>query len=55
LRENEPCGAIRGVFARGDIADFDCHDIAATKFAVDRQVEHARRAGAAFELEFRPD
>jgi hypothetical protein len=34
------CGAIGRVSAGSDILDPDCHDIAATKFAVDRQVEH---------------
>jgi hypothetical protein len=47
--------AIRSVSARGDIVDFDRHDIAATKLAVDRQIEHGEVSDATFNLEFRPD
>jgi hypothetical protein len=47
--------AIRGVSARGDIVDFDRHDIAATKLAVDRKIEHRDVSDATFNLEFRPD
>jgi hypothetical protein len=47
--------AIRGVSARGDIVDFDRYDIAATKLAVDRQIEHGEVSDAAFNLKLRPD
>jgi hypothetical protein len=33
----------------------DCHDIAATKLAVDRQIEYGEVSDATFNLEFRPD
>jgi hypothetical protein len=46
---------IRSVSARGDIVDFDRHDIAATKLAVDREIEHREVSDATFDLEFRPD
>jgi hypothetical protein len=41
--------------ARGDIVDFDRHDIAATELAVDRKIEHGKVSDATFNLEFRPD
>jgi hypothetical protein len=47
--------AIGSVSARGDIVDFDRHDVAATKLAVDRQIEHREVSDATFNLEFRPD
>ena len=47
--------AIRSVSARGNIVDFDGHDIAPTKLAVDRQIEHGEVSDATFNLEFRPD
>jgi hypothetical protein len=47
--------AIRSVPARCDIVDFDRHDIAAAKLAVDRQIEHGKVSDATFNLEFRPD
>jgi hypothetical protein len=47
--------AIGSVSARSDIVDFDSHDIAATKLAVDRQIEHGKVSDASFNLEFRPD
>jgi hypothetical protein len=47
--------AIRRVSARGDIVDFDRHDIAATKLAVDRQIEHGEVSDATFNLELCPD
>src|SRR5450631_4947100 len=47
--------AIRSVSARGDIVDFDRHDIAATKLAVDREIEHREVSDATCDLEFRPD
>ena len=47
--------AVRSVSARSDILDFDRHDIAPAKLAVDRQIEHGEVAGATFDLEFRPD
>jgi hypothetical protein len=40
---------------RGDIVDFDRHDIAATELAVDRKIEHGKVSDATFNLEFRPD
>jgi hypothetical protein len=48
-------GAICCVSARSDILDFDCDDITASKFAVNRQVEHGEVTSATFDLEFRPD
>src|SRR3954469_17571840 len=47
--------AIRSVSASGDIVDFDRHDIAAAKLAVDRQIEHGEVSDAAFNLKLRPD
>jgi hypothetical protein len=47
--------AVRCVSARSDILDLDCDDVAATKLAVDRQIEHGKVASATFDLEFRPD
>jgi hypothetical protein len=47
--------SIRSVSACGDIVDFDRHDIAAAKLAIDRQIEHGEVADATFNLEFRPD
>jgi hypothetical protein len=32
-----------------------CDDITASKFAINRQVEHGKVASATFDLEFRPD
>jgi hypothetical protein len=39
---------ISGVSARGDVVDLDRHDIAATKLAVDRQIEHPEVSDATF-------
>jgi len=47
--------AICSASTRGDIVDFDRHDMAATKLAVDRQIEHREVSDATFSLEFRPD
>ena len=47
--------AIRCVAACGDILDPDGDDIAATKLAVDCQIEHGEVASAAFDLELCPD
>jgi hypothetical protein len=47
--------SIRRVPAGGDILDPDGDDITATKLAVDCLIEHGEVAGAAFDLEFRPD
>jgi hypothetical protein len=47
--------AIRSVSARSDIVDFDRHDIAAPKLAVDRQIENREVSDATFNLEFGPD
>jgi hypothetical protein len=47
--------AIRSVAAAGDILDPDRDDIAATKLAVYRQIEHSQIASAALDLEFRSD
>jgi hypothetical protein len=47
--------SIRSVSARGDIVDFDRHDIAATKLAVDRQIEHREVSDATLNLQFGPD
>jgi len=47
--------AISGVSACGDVVDLDRHDIAATKFAADRQIEHREVSDATFNLELRPD
>jgi hypothetical protein len=46
---------ICGVSARSDIVDFDRHDIAATKLAINRQMEHGEVSDATFNLKFRPD
>ena len=35
--------------------DFDRHDIAATKLAVDRQIEHGEVSDTTVKFEFRPD
>jgi hypothetical protein len=47
--------AIRRVAARGDILDPDGDNVAATKLAVDRQIEHGEVTSAAFDLKFRSD
>src|SRR3954470_2084802 len=47
--------AIRRVSASGDILDPDGDDITAAKLAVDREIEHGEVAGAAFDLELRPN
>jgi hypothetical protein len=38
-----------------DILDADGDDVTATKFAVDRQIEHGKVASVAFDLKLRPD
>jgi hypothetical protein len=47
--------AIRRVAAGGDILDPDGDDVAATKLAVDCQIEHGEVASAALDLELCPD
>ena len=47
--------SIRRVTAGGNILDPDGNDVAATKFAVDCQIEHGQVASATFDLEFRSD
>jgi hypothetical protein len=47
--------AIRRVAAGGDIFDADGNDVAATKLAVDCQIEHGEVANAALDLELCPD
>jgi hypothetical protein len=46
---------IRCIPAGSDIPDPHGDDITAAKLTVDRQIEHREVAGAAFDLEFRPD
>ena len=47
--------AIRRIAAAGDILDPDGDDIAATKLAVDCQIEHGEVASASFDLKLGPD
>jgi hypothetical protein len=44
--------AILRLAARSDILDADSDGVTATKFAVNRQIEHSKVARAAFNLEF---
>jgi hypothetical protein len=46
---------VESVAVRRDIGDFDRHDIAATQFTVDRQVEQGEVARFASELKVRSD
>jgi hypothetical protein len=47
--------AIRGVSSGGDILDLYRDDDTATKFAINRQVEHGEVANATLNLELRPN
>jgi hypothetical protein len=47
--------AIRCIAAGGDLLDADGNNVAATKLAVDRQIEHGEVANSALDLELRPD
>jgi hypothetical protein len=47
--------AIRRVPASSNILDVDRHDIAVTKLAVDRQIEHREVSDTDVNFEFRPD
>jgi hypothetical protein len=47
--------AICRVAAGSDILDPDGNDVAATKLAVDRQIEHGEVASAALDLKLCPD
>jgi hypothetical protein len=49
------CCAIRRISACGDIFDPEGDDIAATKLAVDCQIEHGEVASAPLDLELCPD
>jgi hypothetical protein len=46
---------IRCLPARSDILDPDRDDVATTKFAINRRIEHGKVASATFDLKFRPD
>src|SRR5258708_29945954 len=46
---------IHGVAVRGDILDFQAHNVAASKFAVDRDIEERQIASSAGDLKSRPD
>jgi hypothetical protein len=47
--------AIRRISTGGNILDSDGDDVAATKLAVDCQIEHRQIASATLDLAFRPD
>jgi hypothetical protein len=44
-----------GATTRSSSSALICDDITASKFAINRQVEHGKVASATFDLEFRPD
>ena len=46
---------IHGVAVRGDILDFQAHNVAAPKLAIDRDIEERQIASSAGDLKPRPD
>jgi hypothetical protein len=48
-------GTVERISRRGDILDLEGNNITATQLAVDRQIEHRKIAGAAFDLKLGAD
>src|SRR5438477_5510821 len=47
--------SLHGVALRGDILDFQAHNVAASELAVDRDIEERQIASSACDLKSRPD